>query len=236
MTRTISPRTTSLCAFLAAALLVLCSAFAAYAQGEDAPSWYALRLRTGEVSLGFEHLWSSGASLRAEFVLGGRPVLTVVHKNRYIVVDKLAGTGVSVERHKNAQRAPVAPGRPFGFGDELESLLEEGGEYVGDETFQGVRCRLHRLTSQVGRQEVCVQEEEEGSGRPLYVKIWSRDSNQEVLIQYLNWVHAFETGPDFFTPDPRVKLREYSYDDFAQGKVKEPVIFPRLIHGPREKE
>lgn len=235
--RTPRPRATSLCIALAAVLLLLGAVLAAHAQRKGAESWYAQRLSTGDVSLGFEHLWSRGASLRAEVVLGGRPILTVVHKNRYIVVDKLAGTGISVERHENAQRTPAAPGRPFGFGDELESLLEEGGEYVGDETFQGVRCRLHRLTGQVGRQEVCVQEE--GNGLPLYIKHWSRDSNREILVQYLNWVHAFETGPDFFAPDPRVQLREYRYADFikaaSQGEVKEPVLYPRLIHGPRER-
>ncbi len=231
------PRAMSLCIALAAALLLLCAVIAAHAQrgdAEDAKSWYALRLRTGEaLSLGFEHLWSSGASLRTEFVLGGRPYLTLVHRGRYIVIDKLAGTGASVERHENARRAKASPGRPFGFGDELETLVDAGGEYVGDETVQSGRCRLHRLTSQVGRQEVCVQEE--GHGLPLYIKHWNRESNREEQVNYLSWIPDFEAGSDFFAPDPRVKLQEYSYDDYAQGKVREPVLYPRLIYGPREK-
>ena len=199
-----------------------------------AETWYAQRVTTGDAGLNIEHLWSKGGALRAEVVVGTRPVVTLVNATHYVVVDTLAGKGLSVERHANARARDAAGKRPFG--DELDILVAQGGEFVRVEELGAASCRLHRLTDDRGRQEVCVDPERE---LPVFLRRWDRASNREATIQYVNWSKGFEIGGQFFQPDPRVTLERHSYAQYVkaldEGKAAYPVFYPQLLHGPREK-
>ena len=42
-------------------------------------TWYAERIISGDTPPVVEHLWSKGSKLRAETVIGGQPILTLVN-------------------------------------------------------------------------------------------------------------------------------------------------------------
>jgi hypothetical protein len=137
---------------LAALALLL---IAVPARAQEAPgTWYAMRIISGDTPPHVEHLWSKGSKLRAETVIGGHPILTLVSGETYITVDRISNTGVSI------QRSPRAIGedarRARSFGNEASILQAAGGEKVSVEQVGGSECDLYRLTNSEGRQEVCV--------------------------------------------------------------------------------
>ena len=209
----------------------------ALAQGAQ-NSWYTQRVTLGGAGLGIENLWSEGAALRSQVVVNGHPMVTMVAGRRYVVVDLLRGAGLVVARHPNAVAQDRARSRPFGT--ELESLLAQGGEHVGDEDFSGVRCALYRLTDVRGRQEVCVgkSEDEDAPKLPVFLRRWDRETNRSATIQYLNWRSGLTMGANFFKPDSRLALTEFSYEEYVRAlqeqKVNFPIFYPVLLHGPRE--
>jgi len=214
--------------WLAAAAL-LCGA-----AGASAETWYAQRISSGEcVPLRIEDLWSRGAWLRAETVIGGRPIVTIVRGDRYITLDRLSDSGVSVKRHPNAQAADEPKGRPFG--NELRELQRAGGERVGEEDLGGgAKCVLWRLTSNEGRTEVCTGEEE--SPRIFFVRRWDRASNCNLQWRYVQWLRNFEVKSGFFAAPAKARIESYSYEKYVQtlGQSAAGLAFPLLLHGPRE--
>lgn len=222
--------------WLAAAVALCCGAVGA--MGASAETWYAQRISSGEcVPLRIEDLWSRGAWLRAETVIGGRPIVTIVRGDRYITVDRLSGSGVSVKRHPNAQAADEPKGRPFG--NELRELRRAGGELVGEEELGGgAKCALWRLTSNEGRTEVCTSQED--SPRIFFVRRWDRASNCNLQWRYVQWLRDFEMKGSFFAAPAKAKIESYSYEKYVQSLGQSaagpalPPLIPLLLHGPRE--
>jgi len=216
---------------LALALLL----FAAPALAQEAPgTWYAVRVISGDTPPLVEHLWSKGSKLRAETVVGGRPILTLVSAGNYITVDLLSNAGVSI------QRSPRAIGedarRSRSFGNEASILMAAGGEKVSVEQVGGSECDLYRLTNSEGRQEVCVSRDE--ARLPLLLKVWRRTSGKEAVTRYLDWVPGLALSDDFFQPDPRAVLEHLTYDDYVRRAGEEqigpaPPLFRELLHGTR---
>ena len=201
-----------------------------------AETWYAQRVTQGRGGIGVEHLWSSGPSLRAEVVVNGHPVVTLVSGSRYSIIDILTGEGISIERHSNAVNADSERLRPFA--DEAPRLQRRGGEFIRDEPLgDNVRCKLYKLTDEHGRHEVCVQSDE--NALPVFIKHWDRTTKRESVTQYVNWAKGLEIPTTFFAADPRIKMTPYTYAAYVkatqEGKVgPAPVLFPHLLHGERE--
>ena len=214
-----------------AALALLLLAAPVVAQ-EASDTWYAERIISGDTPPIVEHLWSKGPKLRAETVVGGQPIVTLVNGERYITIDRLTRTGVSIQRRPDAIREDAERGRPFG--NEGSILQAAGGEKVSTEKVGGRPCELYRLTNTDGRQEACVSRDE--SRLPLQVKIWRRKSGKQALTRYLDWVSGLPMPDDFFEPDASVKLEHVSYDDYVRRAGKEqigpaPPFFRGLLHG-----
>ncbi len=217
--------------FAALALVV----FAAPALAQEAPgTWYAVRVISGDTPPVVEHLWSKGSKLRAETVIGGHPILTLVSGERYMTIDRLSNTGVSI------QRSPRAIGedarRARSFGNEASILQAAGGEKVSVEQVGGSECDLYRLTNSEGRQEVCVSRDE--ARLPVQLRVWSRKSGKEAVTRYLNWASGLALSDDFFQPDPGVALEHLTYDDYVRRAGEEqigpaPPLFRELLHGTR---
>lgn len=198
-----------------------------------AETWYAQRVTQSGGGVGVEHLWSSGASLRSEVVVGAHPVVTVVHGDRYWIIDRLTGAGISVVRHRNAVAADDPAGRPFA--DEAERLKQAGGEFIRDESLGGdMKCQLYKLTDDRGRQEVCVRKDD--TELPVFIKSWDRGSKREAMTQYVNWIKDLPIGPEFFAPTPGANVTPYTYEAYVkaarEGSVgPAPVLYPHLLHG-----
>ncbi len=204
----------------------------------SADSWHAERLTSGAGAPRVERLWSKGAALRAELVVGGHVVITYVKGDRYIVVDALTGKGTSIQRSAKAIAEDATRGRPFGT--EQQSLTKIGAEKVKTEGAGEAACDLYRVTDQAGRREVCVSTGEEKL--PLVVRAWDRQSGAESETRYIAWSKDLEgknvTIPEsFFTPDPRITLESFTYEVFmAKAQAGEsvavaPILYPELLLG-----
>jgi len=224
----------SLAAPAALALLALLL-IAAPALAQEAPgTWYAVRVISGDTPPVVEHLWSKGSKLRAETVIGGRPVVTLVSGERYMTIDTLSNTGVSIQRSPRAIGEDGRRGRPFG--NEASILESAGGEKVSVEQVGGSECDLYRLTNSEGRQEVCVSRDE--ARLPLLLRVWRRTSGKEAVTRYLDWIPGLALSDDFFQPDPRAALEPLTYDDYVRRAGGEeigpaPPLFRELLHGTR---
>src|SRR5262245_24498097 len=71
------------------------SAPSAPAKPSGPPTWYAQALTRGDAGLNVTHLWSKGASLRAETVVAGHKIVTIVSRDHYYAYDGLVGDGLS---------------------------------------------------------------------------------------------------------------------------------------------
>src|SRR2546427_5335557 len=116
-------------AIVAVLLLASAPSFAA----EDAPrkpsgppTWYAQALTRGEAGLNVTHFWSKGAMLRAETVVAGHKIVTIVRGDRYYAYDGLSGEGLAIRREPAVVAEDRADRRPFAR--EYEILKRQGAE------------------------------------------------------------------------------------------------------------
>jgi hypothetical protein len=217
------------------AVLATPLALAASAVGQEAPAtWYGERIISGDVPVHVEHLWSKGPKLRAEMVIRGHPILTLVNAERYITIDRLTNTGVSIQRSPRAIRGDATRGRPFG--QEGSILQAAGGEKVSTQEIAGRRCDLYRLTNGEGRQEVCITQDQ--ARLPLLVRIWRRSSGKEAITRYFDWASGLALSDEFFEPGSAVTLEHVTYDEYVRRAADEkvgpaPPFFRELLHGTR---
>jgi hypothetical protein len=215
-------------------LLALAPAFAQ--QGPPASAgpetWYTERLITGASTPGVEHLWSKGPWLRSEVVVAGQPIVQIVRGERYLIVNRLLRTGVSIGRNPIAIQKDASRRRPIG--DDAELILAGGGEPAGSSKIGGDTCTLMRLTDADGRRETCVSTGE--AHVPLRTTFWQRASNRTTEINYLTWASQVPLSDDFFAPEPGIQLQEFSYEQYLAASQKGPVgpappTFSHLLHG-----
>ncbi len=195
-------------------------------------SWYVEQVTAGETPLQVTELWSKGPWLRSESVYFGHPIQTLVRGDRYLIIDELTGTGVSVQRSPRAVAADAAGARPFAR--EQEQLMRAGGEKVREEKIGSDFCTLYRVTLEAGRMELCVTQT---SQLPVLVRYFDRASAKSAEVRYLEWQKAIELRDDFFAPDPRVTLESYTYEAYVDALSKgavgpAPPLHSELLHGP----
>lgn len=202
------------------------------AQDAGPGTWYAERISTGDAPVRVEHFWSKGPWLRSETVFAGHPILTVVKGERYVIVDRLTGEGVSIERSPQAVAEDADRERPFA--NELHVLLESGGEEVGQEQLGGRACTLYRLTNEEGRREVCVSAEE--PKLPIFLRVWLRGTGRSMESRYLHWSRELEIPDTFFAPPSDAELERVSYQEYVERSSQErlgpaPPFHAELLHG-----
>jgi hypothetical protein len=216
----------------AALALALLPPGAARAQEAVQETWFVQRVTTGDAPLRVENLWSKGRKLRAETVIAGRPILTLVNGPLYSVIDPLAGVGLAVERSPRALAEDAAGARPFG--DDGERLLAAGAEQVATESAGGRPCDLYRLTDGKGRREICLTRDP--ARLPLRGQEFDRATSRRVETRYLDWARDFPASDAFFEPDPRIRLERLGYEEYLARAAKEavgpaPVLYRALLHG-----
>jgi hypothetical protein len=206
--------------------------------GEERPAeaiWYAQRVSSGDTPVNVEHLWSKGRRFRSETVWLGHPIATVVNGERYLIIDRLERTGVSIQRSPVAVRQDATRARPFGH--EYEALAQAGAEKIGTERIGGRACDLYRLTNDEGRREVCVTPEEDHL--PVFRRVWMRASGRSAETSYVEWLRDVDVPDSFFEADPGVTLEHFTYQQYVERAPKErigpaPPFFRELLHGEPE--
>jgi hypothetical protein len=228
-------RTRSSARLAAAALAaLLASVAAAPARAQEASAWWTQRLTYGSGPMIVENLWCRGARMRAEAVFQGHPIVTIVDERRYVILDEVTRTGVSIARSPASIAGDAKRKRPFGR--EADELVAQGAEKVGSEVRAGEELDHYRLTKPGGDQrEVWASADE--LRLPQESRSFDRASGQESRVVYLAWVQ--KAFPDsLFQPDPDVKLEQLSYEDYVARSQKSlvgpaPPLFSDLLHGPR---
>ncbi len=210
-------------------LLVWVLLFAAAAvAAEDAkkpsgpPTWYAQALSRGEAGLNVTHFWSKGPMLRAETVVAGHKVVTIVRGDRYYAYDGLSGEGLSIRREPAAVAADRPDVRPFAR--EYEILMRQGAELVREETLIGRKAGIYRVTDQSGRRELWVTQDAQRI--PLRIEVFDRDTGAQRTTDYVNWQSDIAIPDAFFTPDARAALTEIDYTEYLRRSTQEGSVGP----------
>lgn len=217
------------------ALLSLAAGAITAAEDARKPSgpatWFAQALTRGEAGLNVTHLWSKGASLRAETVVAGHKIVTIVRGDRYYAYDGLTGEGLSIRREPAVVAAEKPDDRPFA--QEYQVLMRQGAELVREETLIGRRAGIYRVTDEIGRRELWVTQD--ALRIPLRVEIFDRESGSQRTTDYVNWQSDLAIPDAFFAPDPRSSLQEMDYTEYVRRSSEEgsvgpvPVLYTSLL-------
>lgn len=204
--------------------------------GSPPPTWYAQALAHGAAGLNVTYFWSKGPKLRAETVVAGHKIVTIVSGDWYYAYDGLTGRGLAIRRDPLAVAKDAKLSRPFG--NEYESLTEQGAELVRKEDVLGRKAGVFRVTDALGRREAWVTLDQERL--PLRVEIYDRRTHERRTTDYLNWQSHLAIPDAFFQPDSIAKLEKISLEDYlrrtlAQGSVGPvPVLYANLLHVKRD--
>jgi hypothetical protein len=215
-----------------ALLLTLVIPFAVAAESppveSEAETWYTERIITGAATPGVEHLWSKGPWLRSELVVAGQPIVQIVKGDRYVILNRLQGKGIAIQRNPEAIRRDASRQRPIG--DDREIILAAGGEETGDGQVGGQTCTVYRLTDDQGRRETCISTSE--AHVPLRTVFWHRASNRSTEIRYLTWASDLPLTDRFFEIEANVEIEPYGYEQYLEALETGPVgpAPPTLSH------
>jgi hypothetical protein len=205
---------------------------------EPEPTWYASSLSRNEGGAYLVvHFWSKGAKFRAETVIAGHRVTTIVNGKTYFVTDPVLSTGVAIRRSELAIAQDATRGRPFGR--ELEQILRDGAEKVRRERVKGRECDVYQVTDEQGRRQVCVTLR--ASRVPLRVENFDRRTGKTTYVDYTDWLAGPLISDSFFAPDERIDMERVGYEEYrariARGQTTgpAPVLYGELLNGRRER-
>jgi len=214
------------------ALVALLLAPAGLARAE-VTTWYAETLTSSPRGLQVTSYWSRGNGLlRAETVIAGHRLVTIVNGPTYFAIDETAGSVVAIERSKRAREEGVKHDRLMGL--EGFVIRERGGEKVGEETVGGRPCSVYRLTDERGKREVWVHQGDEDV-LPVRVEFYNRQAGALIRTDYIQWASGIELPDRLFAPDPRFPVRKLGYEEYVaqsgKGELLVPVLHANLLHG-----
>ena len=218
-----------------AALVCLLPFVPSSAQEDAAPApraWYAQALARGQVGLNVTYLWSLGPKFRAETVIAGHKIITIVNGATYYVYDGLSMTGVAIGRSATAIAGDSAGRRPFG--NEAETLISQGAEKIREEVLLGTQSDVYQVSDRAGRRVLWVTQD--SYQLPLRIEIYDRASGKTKHTDFLDWVSGDIPITDaFFEPEAPVKLTRYELEEYleltANGPVAIPILYAELLHG-----
>ncbi len=199
--------------------------------GSQPPTWYALTLAHSQIGINVAYFWSKGPKLRAETVIAGRKVVSLVRGDTYYAYDATSREGVAIGRSREALAKDAPDRRPFGR--ELEVIVRQGGELVGEEPIGGRVCERYRVTDDAGRREAWVTKDE--PRLPVRLEIYTRLTGKTIYTDFLNWSSSLPIDDGFFEPDPGVRFQRLSYDEYAARQFTPvgpvPILYMDLVTG-----
>jgi hypothetical protein len=209
------------------------SAAESEAPGESHPTWYSQALAYGPGGINVTQFWSKGSKLRAETVVAGHKIVTLVNGDWYYAYDATKGNGIRVRRAPEAIAKDASSSRPFG--NEMVKLIDQGAERIREEEFHGREAEVYQVTDRLGRRTVWVTKDE--LRIPLRVEIYTRRTASRQATDYMDWMMDLALSDEYFEPDVLVKLETYEFDEYvrktgmvgAVGPV--PVLYTDLLRG-----
>ena len=196
-------------------------------------TWFSQAFSHSDGGINVTYFWSKGAKLRAETVIAGRLVTTIVSGNTYYAYDAVSQNGVAVTRSPKAIATDARGERPFGR--EFENLVSQGAERIRDEDVNGRACEVFRLTDQLGRRELWVTKDK--IRLPVRVVVFRRDSQKTTTTDFVNWLTGLSIADGFFEPASSIAFQRLDFDTYIKrsstgepiGPV--PVLYTDLLVG-----
>jgi hypothetical protein len=197
------------------------------------PTWFSQAISHSDAGLNVSYFWSKGSRLRAETVIAGRRVTTLVTGDTYYAYDAVSQNGVAIGRNPKAIAADARGERPFGR--EFEKLVSQGAERVREEEIMGRECEVYRLTDQLGRRELWVTKDE--LRLPVRVVVYRRDTQKTTATDFINWLTGLSIADSFFQPESSVAFERIDFETYVKrsstgepiGPV--PVLYTDLLVG-----
>ena len=220
----------------AVGIAVLCAAAAsaeAPAPASGTSTWFSQVLSHSDAGLNVSYFWSKGAKLRAETVIAGRRVTTIVSGNTYYAYDAVSQNGVAITRSPKAIAVDARGERPFGR--EFQNLVAQGAERIRDEDVMGRACEVFRVTDQLGRRELWVTKDK--LRLPVRVVVYRRDTQKTTTTDFVNWLTELAISDTFFEPESSIAFQRLDFESYMQrsstgepiGPV--PVLYTDLLVG-----
>jgi outer membrane lipoprotein-sorting protein len=196
-----------------------------------AETWFAEAITQSDLGIESSYLWSKGRKLRADVVVSGTPVVTIVNGATYYAIDGRSMIGTAIERAPKALANDAKGGRPFL--NDGERMIAMGGEKVGSERIAGRACDVYRLTDNDGKKTIWMTQD--SLHLPVKIELYGRTSGQ-TSTTIINWNRGFEVPDAFFEPDPRLTLDRVSYQEYLNRSKERlpsavPVLYGDLLHG-----
>jgi outer membrane lipoprotein-sorting protein len=198
------------------------------------PSWYTQTFTRGDAGLNVTYLWSLKSKFRAETVVSGHKLVTIVNGETYYVYDELTMTGIAIRRAPAALAAESRTLRPFG--NEAQILMDEGGEKIREESIAGTRADVYQATDDDGRRIVWVTQDDQRL--PIRLELFNRKSGSTRYKEYVDWVSGLSIGDSFFEPEPGIQFERFELDEYIQNTLAKgsaatlPILYRELLYGP----
>lgn len=171
-------------------------------------------------------------------MVAGHKVVTIVNGPTYYAYDGLQKHGVAIQRDASAMALDAPDRRPFG--NELEALLSQGAEKVGEETALGMACDVYRVTDGRGRREVWVTQNE--ARLPLRIEIFDRKTGARKYTDYIDWLTGLAVPARYFEPEADVELERMKFQEYFERTANEgpigpvPILYNDLLYRRADKE
>lgn len=202
------------------------------------PTWYAQTRVTTDYGIVSTHYWSKGPLFRAQTMVAGHPVTTIVDATHYYVYDEILGRGAAIARNPIAISEDSTRGRPFGR--ERDDLLNAGGELIrdGESTEDEMAFDVFQATGDAGRRRVIVTDSD--PPLPVRIEMFERSSGKTGVLEYSGWQRDLNIDDSFFVPPTGVTFERVSYAQYTARVGREaigpaPVYYRHLLHGDSAK-
>ncbi len=200
-------------------------------------TWYVSSTGHNESGVVVVNYWSKGAAMRAEIIVKGYRITTIVNGKYYHVFNSVMGEGLTIERAEKAIAEDKRRGRPFAT--EWEELSAAGAEKVDEQTVQGTgfTLELYQLSDKEGRRQLLVTETE--PRLPIQLETFVRDSGETTLLEYNGWNRGLPIADSFFLPPAEIEFEQMTHEVYVAKASKQPVgpapvFYGTLLHGRRE--
>lgn len=198
---------------------------------ETAPdTWHATTFVTGDMGFRIIHYWSKGDWMRAQTLIGGHPIVTIVRDGEYIGYDAMTGKGARIQRAPAAREEDRNRSRPFG--NDLDELKKQGADKVEVTERAGRAVEIWRKTDAAGRRKLWVTSDE--PMLPMRLETFVRGGSETITTEYSDWAKGLAIPDAFFAAPQGLDLEVLDYESYLeQGSTRPigPVLYPDLLHG-----
>ena len=197
-------------------------------------SWYTQSYTRSDTGLTITYLWSLKSKFRAETVVRGHNLVTIVNGDTYYTYDALTMAGIAIRRAPAALAAESPDRRPFG--NEGQLLIDQGGEKIREENIAGRLADVYQITDERGRRIAWMTQDDRRL--PIRIELFSRKSGSTRYKEYVDWITGLPVADAFFEPEPSIQFQHFELDEYIQHIIAKgsaatlPILYQELLHGP----